>query len=145
MTEPTDDLRQVVARAIAERLAFNSTDDVEAAADAAIAAYETHRPRVAAPEGCQCGYDDQCAFAARAEKAEAERDAAWCAGRDAAVSTLNDWLQFREDYLRNARPLKLQSDSETEGRKRLAYSHQANVIREIAKVICALTPPEDKP
>lgn len=42
-----DELRQAVARVIAERLSFNSTDEVEAAADAAIAAYEAHRPRPA--------------------------------------------------------------------------------------------------
>jgi len=80
-----EELRRAVARAILEAQlwpeAYAKAPEAERnhalhQADAANAANERHRPRIAAPEGCQCGHDDQCAFAARAEKAEAERDEA---------------------------------------------------------------------
>lgn len=79
MTEPTDDLRQAITMAICGPAACNypvcGCENSPLYADAAIAAYRSHpdsRVKDLTPEGCQCGHDDQCAFAARAEKAEAE-------------------------------------------------------------------------
>ena len=58
----------------------------------------------------------------RAEKTEAERDAAWRVGRDAAAEV-----------------------AETKADNHGWNYHLPSVGREIAKAIRALTPPEDKP
>jgi len=144
----SDELRRAVADAI--RSAPISTNAF-AEADAAIAAYEAHRPRLVAPEGCQCGHDDQCAFAARVEKAEAERDAAerewglceqqrvkaytagFIAGRDAAAAEIDCGCTYREQAVAG---IKLGWDKDCQ---------QGECFARLAADIRALTPPESKP
>jgi hypothetical protein len=160
-----DELRQAVARAI--RVAFVDGRDIT---DAAIAAYEAHRPRPVAPDGCQCGYDDQCAFAARAEKAEAEAyglKLAAAGGEDApgaanavTIADVERWREESNATLREALGRAEKAEAALDaawcaGRDAAAEEAQLrhwpssfsqhDCTRAIAAAIRALTPPEDKP
>lgn len=110
----------------------------DAAIDQTVALESKIKTLCTSPAGtCACSYDhidDVCALhSPQLTRALAERDAAWCAGRDAAANEIDCGCAYREQAIASTK------------HSRYSVCQQGECLARLAADIRALTPPETQP